>query len=83
MYMYMYLLRYPYLPGRYLTALELPTVHAGSVHVQYMNCHHHYNWKSLTCLLSGDLLRWALFFLFDSLSLARSERLSLEVDVKR
>lgn len=79
----MYLLRYPYLHVLYSLG-PLATVHAGSVHVQYMNCHRQYNWKSLTCLLSGNLLRWALFLLFDSLSLSRargSERLSLEVDV--
>lgn len=81
----MYLLRYPYLPYMYCIALDLqlPTVHAGSVHVQYMNCHRQYNWKSLTCLLPRDLLRWALFLLLaPTLSLARSERLSLEVEVK-
>lgn len=77
----------------YCTALDLqlpPCLPAGSVHVQYMNCHHQHNWKSLTCLVSGNLLGWALFLLLQSyllaptlsLALARSEWLSLEVDVK-
>lgn len=54
-----------------------------------MNCHHHYNWKFLTCLLLGNFIRWALFVsplssytLSLCLAYARSERLSLEVDGK-
>lgn len=76
MYMYMYLLRYPYLG----TCTVQPWNYLQYMQDLYMNCHHQYNWKSLTCLLPRDFLRWALFVsplnLLYSLSLARSLALS-------
>lgn len=55
MYMYMYFTTIP-LPTCTVqpwASSYLPAGSVGSVHVQYMNCHRQYNWKSLTCLLSG------------------------------